>query len=280
MSISASQVNELRQLTGAGMMDCKKALTEAGGDFDKAVEILRKKGQKVSESRKDREAKEGAIFAQLVGTDKAVMLELNCETDFVARNEDFQKMGAAFLQAAAAQLPKDLFELEALVVDGKAIHAHLQEAMAKIGEKISISKYELMQGGHIVSYIHPGARVGVLVAFEGVNGNGAINAVGRDVAMQVAAMNPLAVDKDGVDVKVIEREIEIGKEQARAEGKKEDMLEKIAQGKLNKFYKEHTLLNQEFVKDPSKTIAQYLKEADPKLKILGFKRMHLGFSSN
>jgi elongation factor Ts len=280
MSISASQVNELRQLTGAGMMDCKKALTEAGGDFDKAVEILRKKGQKVSESRKDREAKEGAIFAKLVGTDKAVMLELNCETDFVARNEDFQKMGNAFLDAAAAKLPKDLFELEALQVDGKPIHDHLQEAMAKIGEKISISKYELMEGGHIVSYIHPGSRVGVLVAFDGVNGNGAINTVGRDVAMQVAAMNPLALDKDGVDVKIIEREIEIGKEQARAEGKKEDMLEKIAQGKLNKFYKEHTLLNQEFVKDPSKTIAQYIKEADPKLKIIGFKRMHLGFSSN
>ncbi len=280
MAITAQQVNELRQLTGAGMMDCKKALIESEGDMQKALEYLRKKGQKVSESRKDREAKEGAIFAQVISHNKAIMLELNCETDFVARNEDFSKMGEQFLAAAAAHLPASLNDLVTLkMLDGKTIEEHLVEAMARIGEKISISKYEKIEGGHIVSYIHPGARVGVLVAFEGVNGTANIEHIGRDVAMQVAAMNPIALDKDGVDASVIQREIEIGKEQARAEGKKEDMLEKIAVGKLNKFYKENTLLNQEFVKDPSKTISQYLKEADPKLQIKAYKRMHLGYSN-
>ncbi len=276
MQISAKDVNDLRQLTGAGMMDCKKALTEAGGDVEKAIELLRKKGQKISESRKDREAKEGAIFAVVSGDGKsAVMLELNCETDFVARNDDFQQMGQKFAATALATRPADMSALYAMVVDGKSVEIWCTEAMAKIGEKIGVSKYELFAGDRVVSYIHPGARVGVLVAFAGGNGKD-LSQVGRDVAMQVASMSPLAVDKDGVDPTLVEKEIEIGKEQARAEGKPEAMLEKIAVGKLNKFYKERTLLMQEFVKDPSKTITDYLKETDASLKVTAFKRMHLG----
>lgn len=279
MAITAKEVNDLRQITGAGMMDCKKALTEAEGDFDKAVEYLRKKGQKIGDARKDREAKEGAVFAQVyAGGAKGIMLELNCETDFVGRNEDFQAMGRDILEAAVAAEPADLDALKQMHVKGKTVETWLVEAMAKIGEKIDVSKYERLSGERVVSYIHMGARVGVLVAFDGANGVAAdaVDSVGRDVAMQVAAMNPVAVDKDGVDAAIIEREIEIGKEQARAEGKPDNMLEKIAMGKLNKFYKETTLVNQEFVKDPSKTIADHLRATSPSLKVVSFKRMHLG----
>jgi elongation factor Ts len=276
MAITAQEVNDLRALTGAGMMDCKKALTEAEGNVEKAIEILRKKGQKISDSRKDREAKEGAIFALVAPNGGgAVMLELNCETDFVGRNDDFQQMGQKFVAQALASKPADLAALNAMEVEGKTVEIWCTEAMAKIGEKIAVSKYEYFEGEKVVSYIHPGARVGVLVAFAGANGTD-LTQVGRDVAMQVASMSPIAVDKDGVDPSLVQKEIEIGKEQARAEGKPEAMLEKIAVGKLNKFYKERTLLMQEFVKDPSRTIADHLAAADPKLKVTAFRRMHLG----
>lgn len=277
MSISAADVNKLRQVTGAGMMDCKKALNESEGDFEKAIEILRKKGQKISANRADREAKEGAIFIAVSDDQsKAVLIELNCETDFVARNEDFQAMGDAFAQLSLKNDAEDIEALKALKFDGKTVEEAITAAVGKIGEKIDVSKYAKISGEKIVPYLHPGSRIGVVVAFEEVDDK-EVQEVGRNVAMQIAAMNPIAVDQTGVPTDVIEKEIEIGKELARAEGKPENMLEKIAQGKLSKFYKDNTLLNQEFVKDTSKTVAQYIKDAlGAKVKVIGFKRLQLG----
>lgn len=277
MAITAKEVNDLRLQTGAGMMDCKKALTEADGDFAKAVDILRTKGQKVSASRADREAKEGAIFSiSSADNSESIILELNCETDFVARNEDFQTMGNNIVKAVFDSKPADLEAVGAVMLDGKSVNDHLTDAMGRIGEKISISKYAHLKAQTVVTYIHPGAKVGVLVGFENVSGD--ISQVGRDVAMQIAAMKPIAVDKDGVSVETVNKEIEIGKEQARAEGKPEALLEKIALGKLNKFYSENTLLNQEFVKDTSKTVGQYVKEFNPNLKVIAFRRLQLGLN--
>ncbi|MCE3006996.1 MAG: translation elongation factor Ts [Bacteroidetes bacterium] len=276
MAVSAKEVNQLRQVTGAGMMDCKKALEEAGGDFDQAIDLLRKKGQKVSASRQDREASEGAVFAEISADGStAVMIELNCETDFVARNDDFQGIGTAIVQQALKDKPADLAALNQMQIGGKALEATLTDAMGRIGEKLEVSKYALITGEKVACYIHPGARVGVLTAFKGANGAD-LSEVGKNVSMQIAAMNPIAVDKEGVDQTVLNKEIEIGKEQARAEGKPEAMLEKIAMGKLSKFLKDNTLLHQEFVKDPSKTIAQYLKEKSDKLTVERFERFHLG----
>jgi len=276
MAITAKQVNELRKATGAGMMDCKKALVEAEGDFDKAVEILRKKGQKVSSKRSDREANEGSVFAYSEGG-KAALIELNCETDFVARNEDFVAMGEQLVKTAFDASPADLTAFLALEVDGRPVSDHLTDAMGKIGEKISVSKYETLEADGVVTYIHPGGRVGVGVAFTGIDGVD-IDTVGKDVAMQIAAMKPVALDKDDVPQAIVDQELKIGREQALAAGKPEAILDKIAQGKLNKFFKENTLLNQEFVKDTSKTIAQYLKEANPDLKVKAFSRLQLGAS--
>lgn len=276
MAVSAQDVNKLRQVTGAGMMDCKKALEEAGGDFDAAIDLLRKKGQKVSASRQDRDATEGSVFAEISADGKiAVMLELNCETDFVARNDDFQGIGSSIAKEALKNQPADLQALYAIQVNGKSVQDLLTDAMGRIGEKLEVSKYAVLTGERVASYIHPGARVGVLTAFSGV-GSVDLNVVGKDVSMQIAAMNPLAIDKDGVDQDMLNKEIEIGKEQARAEGKPEAMLEKIAMGKLTRFLKDNTLMGQEFVKDPSKTIEQYLKDQNPSLKVTAFKRFHLG----
>ncbi len=277
MAITAKEVNRLRQTTGAGMMDCKKALVEADGDFDKAVENLRKKGQKVSAKRADREAKEGAVFIAASDNHReATLIELNCETDFVARNDDFQALGESIAQLAHGQHPADLTALKALNMDGKTIEEHLTDAMGKIGEKIDVSKYARIEGDKVVTYLHPGSRIGVAVAFQGVNDQ-PVEEVGKDVAMQIAAMNPVSVDKDGVPKEVIDKEIEIGKEQARAEGKPEQIIEKIAMGKLNKFYKDNTLLNQEFVKDTSKTVSQYIKDALGKdVTVSAFSRVQLG----
>ena len=276
MSISATDVNKLRQLTGAGMMDCKKALTESGGDFDKAIEYLRKKGQKVSDARADRDATEGAVFAVANdGSSSAALLELNCETDFVARNEDFQGMGATFIAAGFKAGAADAEAVKELTVDGKPIKDLLLDAMGRIGEKIDIRRYVSASAERVVTYIHPGARVGVLVAFDGV-GNADIEQVGKDVAMQIAAMKPVSIGKDDVPADLVAKELEIGREQARAEGKPEAMLDKIAQGKLQKFFKENTLLQQEFVKDSSLTIEQYLKNANPTLKVKAFHRVQLG----
>lgn len=279
MAISAQDVNRLRKATGAGMMDCKKALVEADGDFDAAVDILRKKGQKVSAKRADRDAKEGAIFVHANGDGtEAVLIELNCETDFVARNDDFQELGTQIAAIAAKEKPASVDALKALALGDTSITEALTNAMGKIGEKLDVSKYALINGDQIVSYIHPGARVGVLVAFQGST-SGDVAVVGKDVAMQIAAMKPVAVDKDGVDQVLIDKEMEIGKEQARQSGKPENIIEKIAMGKLNKFFKEQTLLNQDFVKDTSKSVAQYIKdELGSDIAVKDFKLLVLGAS--
>ncbi|MEL6190464.1 MAG: translation elongation factor Ts [Bacteroidota bacterium] len=277
MAISAKDVNRLRKATGAGMMDCKKALTEADGDFDKAIEILRKKGQKVSAKRADREASEGAVFIKKSADGaKAVLVELNCETDFVARNDDFQTLGTKIVDLAEAEAPADTDALKALAIDGRSVGEHLVDMIGKIGEKIDIGSYEVISGGDVVTYLHPGARIGVAVAFAGANG-GDTEAVGRDIAMQIAAMNPVGIDKDDVSQEIVEREMRIGKEQAIQEGKPEHIVEKIAMGKLNKYFKDNTLLNQDFVKDTSKTVKQYIKDSlGADAKVASFKRVQLG----
>jgi elongation factor Ts len=275
MEIKAQDVNKLRQLTGAGMMDCKKALTEAEGDFDKAIDILRKKGQKISAARADRTASEGAIFIKTNDTKtEGIVISLNCETDFVAKNADFVALGNNILDKVFETEVSSIEEINALVINGKTVTEHLTEIIGKIGEKIEVGAYEKISGEKIVSYLH-GTRVGVLVALKNVDG-GNVEDAGKDVAMQIAAMKPIALDKGDVDPTVIEREIEIGKEQARQEGKPEAMLEKIALGKLNKFYKDSTLLNQEFVKDNTKSIAQYLDGVQKGLTVSAFKRVSVG----
>ena len=276
MAITAQDVNKLRQMTGAGMMDCKKALTEAEGDFDKAVELLRKKGQKVSASRADRETSEGVVFAKTVNDDKkGILIAFTCETDFVAKNEDFIKLGEEIIEVAAKENPSSIEALKALKSGNLTIAEKITETTGKIGEKLEISSYEILEGEKVVPYIHLNSKLGVLVALNNTNGTD-VSEAGRDVAMQIAAMNPVAVDKDGVDADIIEKEIEIGKEQARQEGKPEQIIDKIAQGKLQKFFKENTLLNQAFVKDNSVSIQQYLDGINKGLTVSEFKRVVIG----
>lgn len=276
MSISAQDVNKLRQMTGAGMMDCKKALTEAGGDFEKAIEILRKKGQKVSASRSDKEAKEGSVFVKTSDDHKeAVLIALNCETDFVAKNEEFQSLGALIARTAFEQKPAGKEALLALKAGDLTLGEKIVELVGKIGEKIEVSEYVHMKGEAVVPYIHAGSKLGVLVSLKGINGKDVTDA-GKDVGMQIAAMNPVAVDETQVDKEVIDKELEIAKAQILAEGKPENMVEKIAQGKLNKFFKENTLLPQAFVKDNSKTVAQYLDSVSKGLTVSDFKRVSIG----
>ncbi|TDQ16299.1 elongation factor Ts [Algoriphagus boseongensis] len=276
MAITAQDVNKLRQMTGAGMMDCKKALTEAEGDFEKAVDILRKKGQKVSASRADRETKEGVVVTRVANNGaKGILLSLTCETDFVAKNEEFGGFANTLIDLAVANNATTVEQILALPFDNITVAEKIIEMTGKIGEKIEISHYEVVNAEKVVPYIHSNGKLGVLVGM--VNTSGAdVEDAGKDVAMQIAAMNPVAVDKDGVDASMIEREIEIGKEQARAEGKPEEMLEKIAMGKLQKFYKENTLLSQQFVKDNSKSIAQYLDGVSKGLTVNTFKRISIG----
>jgi elongation factor Ts len=273
-TITAKDVNELRQITGAGMMDCKKALEAADGDREKAIDILRKKGQKIADNRQDRDANEGSVFTS--GNESAaVLVELNCETDFVARNEYFQGLGQGIADEA---FKNNLTSQEAvldMMLEGRKVSDHLLEAMSKIGEKIAVRRFERVSADRVVTYIHPGARVGVAVAFNGV-GSEDIETIGKDVAMQIAAMKPVAVDQNEVPAEIVAKELEIGRERALAEGKPEAIVDKIAQGMLQKYYKENTLLAQEFVKDTSKTVAQYLKEANPNLKVKAFVRVQLG----
>jgi len=275
MSISAADVNKLRQMTGAGMMDCKKALTETNGDFDGAVDFLRKKGAKISANRADRDAKEGAIIAKTSADNKlGVIIQLSSETDFVAKNADFVAFAHSLADVALASQPADIDSLKALPMEGLTVGDKIIEQVGKIGEKIDVVKYELVKGDNIVAYIHAGNRLSVLVSLNNAPTEANI-AAGKDAAMQIAALNPVGVDKADVDPTIIEREIAIGMDQARAEGKPENMLEKIAQGKLGKFYKDNTLLNQEFVKDGSKTVAQMLNEAEKGLTVNAFKRVSL-----
>jgi elongation factor Ts len=279
LQITASDVNKLRQQTGAGMMDCKKALTETNGDFEAAIDFLRKKGAKVAASRQDRESNEGVVIARTSADGKrGVIIELNCETDFVAKNAEFVAFANSIANEAVENNPADIEALNQLSIDVENSRLTIGEATidktGKIGEKIGVSKYEVIEGEKVIAYIHGNYRLGVLVALS-ANVTGADEA-GKDVAMQIAAMNPVAVDKDGVDATTVQRELEIAKEQIRAEGKPEEMVEKISIGKLNKFYKDSTLLNQEFVKDPSKSVAQFLSTVDKGLTVTAFKRVALG----
>jgi elongation factor Ts len=279
LQITASDVNKLRQQTGAGMMDCKKALTETNGDFEAAIDYLRKKGAKVAASRQDRESNEGVVIARTSADGKrGVIIELNCETDFVAKNAEFIAFANQIANEAVENKPADIDALGQLSVDTDVSRVTIADAIldktGKIGEKIGVSKYEIVEGEKVVAYIHGNFRLGVLVALS-ANVAG-VEEAGKDVAMQIAAMSPIAIDKDGVDASTIKRELEIAKEQIRAEGKPEEMVEKIASGKLNKFYKDSTLLNQEFVKDPSKNVAQFLSTVDKGLTVTAFKRVALG----
>ncbi len=277
--ITAQDINTLRQQTGAGMMDCKKALTEAGGDFDKAIEILRKQGQKVSAARADRATTEGAVFTKTNDAHTyGVMLALSCETDFVAKNEVFQQLGETILDAAFTHKPATLETLLDLAVqDGPSVQEKITDLVGKIGEKIAISAYTTLSSETVVPYVHMGSKLGVLVGLEGSYGPPVIEA-GKDIAMQIAAMKPLAVDKDGIDPAVVDKELAIAKEQARNEGKPDIMLDKIAQGRLNKFFQEKTLLNQLFVKNNGLTIAQYLEGVAPNLTVGSFERVSIAGS--
>ncbi len=274
-TITAQAVNELRLKTGAGLMDCKKALTEANGDMEAAIDYLRKKGAKVSELRAGKAANEGVALAKTSADGKAgVAINLSSETDFVAKNQEFVTFAQQIADTALQNKPNTLDELLQLSINGNTIKDKLNDLVGKINENIQLSKYEKLTGDAVVAYNH-GSRVAVLVQLNKTVTPG-IEAIGKDIAMQVAAMNPAGVDKDSVDPATMKRELEIGMEQARAEGKAENMLEKIAQGKLQKFFKENTLVNQQFVKDNSKTVEQVLKEVDKDLKVVAFKRVALG----
>ncbi len=259
------------------MMDCKKALTEADGDFDKAKEVLRKQGQKIADKRADNATAEGIVLAHVSEDGKSgKVIALACETEPVSKVADFQNLAMTVMSTAVATHATDKATLLATPqADGRSLQDHITDLMGKIGEKVDVASFETISADKVVSYIHSNGKLGVLVGLVNVNGTD-VTEVGKDVAMQIAAMKPVALDKDGVDATVVEREIEIGKEQARQEGKPEAMLEKIAMGKLNKFYKENTLLNQEFVKDGSLTIAQLLDKTSKGLTVSEFKRVAIG----
>ncbi|MBA2423660.1 MAG: elongation factor Ts [Chitinophagales bacterium] len=275
VEITASAVNKLRQQTGAGLMDCKKALIESEGDFEKAIDYLRKKGQKVSALRSDREAKEGVVLAVANDAmDEGVILNLSCETDFVAKNEEFISVAKKAAQIALENKAASAEDLSSLSYDNITIGEKITEMVGKIGEKIEIRRFERMKGGCVVPYIHSNNRLAVLVAFNQSKSDILIN-TGKDLAMQVAAMNPIAVDQNTISQNVIDRELDIAREKAKAEGKPEAMIDKIAAGALQKYFKENTLLSQEFVKDNKKTIADVLKAIDKDLKVSDFKRVSL-----
>jgi elongation factor Ts len=281
MPITASQVNELRQKTGAGMMDCKKALTEANGDFEKAIDILRKKGAAVAAKRAEKTANEGLVLIKISDDRKTgVITEINCETDFVAKSTDFINLADSVLHTVFSQKPKNK---EQLIASNPALNNHLNDVMGKVGEKIEISRFavENVSEGVVVGYVHLGSKLGVIVKFEGTTSEyNELAEIGKDIAMQVAAMKPICVYREEVPKDLIEKEIDIYKEIARKEGKPEQILEKISTGKLNKFYQENCLVEQAFIKDNTKTVSDLLKEFNSKhgsnAKIVLFHRFHLG----
>jgi elongation factor Ts len=275
VTISAKDVKALRDQTGAGMMDCKKALAEANGDIEKAIEILRKKGQKLSIKRADRDAAEGVVIAK-VNEDKSrgVVVRLSCETDFVAKNDDFVGMTEQIADLALSTWAADKEELLTKDFGGISLGEKITEQIGVIGEKVELAAYEKLEAPLVASYIHMGNKAGVIVGLT--TDGGAAEDAGKDVAMQIAAMKPVAVNKDGVSQEIIDKEIEIGKEVARKEGKPEAIIEKIAMGKLNKFFKDNTLLAQTFVKDSSKNVDGYLKSIDKDLTVTDFKHVALG----
>ncbi|MFT4156058.1 translation elongation factor Ts [Parafilimonas sp.] len=276
VTISAAEINKLRQATGAGMMDCRKALAETNGDFEAAIDWLRKQGQKVAAKRSDREAKEGVVIAKTTDDNQSgIIVCVSCETDFVAKNADFVAFAQSIADAAIDNNVKSLDELNSAKVGESTVADLVNDKLASIGEKIGITKFERIDAPYVASYIHGANRMGVLVGL-----NKAAAEAGKDVAMQIAAMNPVAVDADSVPAETIERERSIAIEQMKQDpkmaGKTDDMLGKIAQGKLNAFFKEQTLLAQAFVKDAGKSVADYLKETDKDLKVIEFKRVALG----
>lgn len=271
-TVTASEINKLRQQTGAGMMDCRKALVESNGDFEAAIDYLRKKGQKVAALRGDREAKEGVIIAQTSENNKTgYIINVSCETDFVSKNADYIAFAQSIMDAAIVNKVNSVDELKSVQIGEETVADKINEQIAKIGEKISVSRFEKIEAPFVAAYIHGTYRMGVLVGLNIKN-----EEAGKDVAMQIAAMNPIAIDQSSVPAGTIERERNIAIEQIKAEGKPADMAEKIAAGKVNKFFKESTLLAQAFVKDGNKSVADYLKSIDPELKVLEFKRVALG----
>lgn len=272
-TVTAADVKKLREQTGAGMMDCRKALVETDGDFEKAIDYLRKKGQKVAEKRSGRETKEGVVIAKTNADEtEGIVLSLNCETDFVAKNEDFISFAKSVADLALQQNLSSIEEINAAQLDGLTISERLTELIGKIGEKLSFNHFESVKAGYVASYIHGNYSIGVLVGFsKKIDGDAA-----RDIAMQVAAMNPVAVDASGVPREVIDREKEIAIAQIVAEGKPAEMAEKISQGKVNKYFKENTLLSQAFVKDNKLSVGDFLKSVDAEATISEFKRVTLG----
>jgi elongation factor Ts len=272
MAITATDISKLRKMTGAGMMDCKNALEESKGDFELAVEVIRKRGQLVASKRADRLATEGVVLAKIsANASRGALIVLNSETDFVAKNADFIRFAQDILDIALEIMPADLDALKALPFGKSSIGDRVTEQVGIIGEKLDLSFYGKIEAAQVIPYIHPGNKLATLVGL-----NKAVDAqAGRDIAMQVAAMNPVAVDKSDVTPEMIEKEKEIGREQARNEGKAENMLDRIAEGKLNKFFKESTLLNQEFTKDNTKTVRQYLQGFDKELTVTAFLRYAL-----
>lgn len=276
VTITAQDINKLRQATGAGMMDCRKALTETNGDFEAAIDWLRKQGQKVAAKRSDREAKEGVVIAKTTADNKTgFIVTISCETDFVSKNADFVAFAQSIADAAVANNVKSAEELNEVTVNGAKVSDMINDKLASIGEKIGVARFERVEAPYVASYIHGANRMGVLVAFNKEAGE-----AGKDVAMQIAAMNPVAVDESSVPAEVVEREksviMDIIKQDPKMAGKPQDMLDKISAGKLNAFFKESTLTAQAFVKDGSKSVADYLKSVDSDLKVIDFKRVALG----
>ncbi|MBU2060433.1 MAG: translation elongation factor Ts [Bacteroidetes bacterium] len=275
VAITASDVNKLRQQTGAGMMDCKNALVEANGDFETAIDILRKKGQKIAAKRGENAASEGLVFSEVTADGKTgVVVRLNCETDFVAKNDNYVNFVKALLDLAMTNLPADINAFKALKFDDRlTVDEKLTEQIGVIGEKLDLSGYEVIKGESVVAYNHPGNQLATLVALNKAS-ESALDA-GRQVAMQVAAMNPIALNKDGVDARTIERELEVGKELAIQEGKPADMADKIAQGRLGKFFKENTLLSQEFIRDNKLTVEEFLNSTEKGMTVVAFSRVSM-----
>ncbi|MDH6357103.1 translation elongation factor Ts [Parabacteroides sp. PF5-9] len=270
MAVTMADISKLRKMSGAGMMDCKNALEEANNDFDKAMEIIRKKGQAVAAKRSDREASEGCVLATENGGFAAIVA-LKCETDFVAKNGEFVALTQDILNVAMDKKPKSLEALLASSLADRTIQDHITDRIGVTGEKMELGFYETVNGSYAVSYIHPGNKLATIVAFN----QEVDRQVARDIAMQIAAMNPVAVNADGVDQKIIDQEMEIARDKARQAGKPENLLDRIAEGALQKFYKENTLLQQEFVKDNKLTIEQYLKQQNKDLTVVDFKRVTL-----
>jgi len=271
MAVTMAEVTHLRKMTGAGMMDCKNALTEAEGDFEKAIEIIRKKGQAVAAKREDREAAEGCVLAAIDG-DFAAIVAIKCETDFVAKGPDFIALTRTVLNTALANKPASADALLAILIDGRAVSEWITDRMGITGEKMELGAYEYLTAPTTIAYVHPGNKLATIV---GLNLPGVENQVAKDVAMQVAAMNPVSVDKATVPLNIVEREKKIAREKAIEQGKPEAILDRIAEGALVKYYKEYTLLMQDFIKDQKITIDDYLKKQDKNLTVTTFRRVNL-----